>query len=91
MVAKESLQRLRVNLKILDDKEFFITAQDERYLVLRKISNKGNKFILKLDKNKKISRIVNRNIDDDELAEVLLSMILEDTDGEWIDEEGRSI
>lgn len=78
-------------MKILDDKQFFITAQDERYLVHRKVSEKGNKFILELDKNRKISRRVDRNINDDELAEVLFSMILEDTDGEWLDEEGRSI
>lgn len=78
-------------MKILDDKQFYITAQDERYLIHRKISNKGNNFILELDKNRKISRVVDRNINDDELAEVLFSMVLEDTDGEWIDEEGRSI
>jgi len=78
-------------LKILDDTQFYITAQDERYLILRKVSHKGNNFILQLDKNKKISRTVDRNINDDDLAEVLFSMILEDTDGEWLDEEGRSI
>lgn len=78
-------------MKILDDTEFYITAQDERYLILRKVSEKGNNFILQLDKNKKISRTVDRNINDDDLAEVLFSMILEDTDGEWLDEEGRSI
>lgn len=78
-------------MKILDDTQFYITAQDERYLILRKVSDKGNNFILQLDKNKKISRTVDRNINDDDLAEVLFSMILEDTDGEWLDEEGRSI
>lgn len=78
-------------MKILDDKEFYITAQDERYLIKRKIKPNGNMFTLMLDKNKDIFRHVDRNINDDDLAEVLFSMILQDKDGEWQDEEGRSI
>lgn len=78
-------------MKVLSDKEFYIVAQDKRFLFKRLNKPDENKYTLQLGANHKIQRHVDMNIGDEELAEVLFSMILEHQDGEWFDEQGESI
>lgn len=78
-------------MKILHDKEFIINTQGKKYKFKRLLRLDDNKYTLQLDKNHKIQRNVDINIGDDELAEVVFSMILEHQDGEWYDEQGKSI
>jgi hypothetical protein len=78
-------------LKILDDKEFIINTQGEKYLFKRLLRLEDNKYTLQLDINPKIQRHVDVNISDDNLAEVVFAMILEHQDGKWFDEQGNDI
>ena len=78
-------------MKILDDKEFIINTQGEKYLFKRLLRLEDNKYTLQLDINPKIQRHVDVNISDDNLAEVVFAMILEHQDGKWFDEQGNDI
>lgn len=50
-----------------------------------------NKYTLQLDINPKIQRHVDVNISDEDLADVVFSMILQHQDGKWFDEQGNDI
>ena len=78
-------------MKILHDKEFIIHTRNDKYLFKRKLRDKYNQYTIELAINPKINRHVNVNISDDDLADVLLSMILQHQDGKWFDEQGNDI
>lgn len=78
-------------MKILDDKEFIINTRNKKYLIKRLLKSKDNQYTLELAENRKIRRHVNVNISEDDLAEVLFSMILQHQDGKWFDEQGNDI
>lgn len=78
-------------MKILHDKEFIIHTSNEKYLFKRLMRLEDNKYTLQLDINPKIQRHVDVNISDEDLADVVFSMILQHQDGKWFDEQGNDI